>query len=105
MIDYDPQGSKYDSSAPAYDHRWEYAVEAELEDGALILQHKAQALLELVNEACTVGDYADALAELLAPLFSSKTPAMTDFRKSLLDDDREAMFQIAFDAIRCEKGD
>lgn len=98
-MNYDPQGSKYDSSAPAYDYHWEYAVEAQMEDGALILQHKAQALLALVNEACTAGDYPGALAELLSPLFSSKTPAMTELRNSLLNDDREAMFQIALDAL------
>lgn len=98
-LDYDPQGSRYDSSSPAYDHRWEYAVEAEMETGAAILRHKPAALLALIARICGEADFDDAAAELLAPIFASDSPGLAELRASLMRDDYSEFFGIACDAL------
>lgn len=79
---------------------WEYGVEAAMEDGDVMLQHKPAELLMLIAQVCEVADFSDAVRELLRPLFREKaSPAIKALYDSLQKESYRELFALADEAL------
>jgi len=99
-IENDWQGNKYDSRSPAYDHRWEYAHEQQMQDSVVDLRSgyalgkNYEELAEALNEAL---DDKKFVQWLLIEVLKDQVPS---FVKAVAD----KLVKITYDDISARRG-